>query len=381
MDSIMRLKKKKTKRDPESIEELYTSSQLKLIIIRFKKHKVAVVSLYVLALFYFVAIFAPFFSVHDPNQKSADYREAPPQKLRFIDHEGKFSILPFTYPYTKAMNRETFEVTFTDVTSKKTPVRLFVKGFEYKLFGITMTRHFVGTGDPAVPFHVFGCDSLGRDLFSRILYGSRISLSIGLVGVTISLFLGILIGGLAGYIGGAVDTAIQRFIEILLCIPHLPLWMALSAALPRDWTQVQNYLLITIILSIISWTELARIVRGRFLSLRTEDFVSAAELMGRNKLQIIFLHLLPSFYSYIIATITLAIPWMILGETTLSFLGLGLQAPTISWGVLLHDAQNVYAIAITPWILLPCLFVIVVVLAFNFLGDGLRDAADPYGSR
>ena len=199
--------------------------------------------------------------------------------------------------------------------------------------------------------------------------------------MAISFFLGILIGGIAGYLGGVVDNVVQRAIEILLSIPQLPLWMALSAALPRDWSQLQNYLLITIILSIIGWTGLARIVRGRFLSLRTEDFVTAAELMGRNNLQIIFIHMLPSFYSYIIASLTLSIPGMILGETALSFLGLGLQAPTISWGVLLRDAQNVYAIAITPWILLPCVCVIIVVLAFNLLGDGIRDAADPYGSR
>ena len=363
------------------LDDLYTSSQWKLIVIRFRKHKPAVVSLFVLALFYLLALLAPFFSVHDPNEKNADYREAPPQGIYFLDHAGNFSLFPVTYPFAKAMDTETFEVVFSNITEKKTRLKLFAKGFEYRLLGLTFKRHFIGTGDPDVPFHMLGCDSLGRDLFSRILYGSRISLSIGLFGVAISFFLGILIGGIAGYLGGAVDNVVQRAIEILLSIPQLPLWMALSAALPRDWSQLQNYLLITIILSIIGWTGLARIVRGRFLSLRTEDFVTAAELMGRNNLQIIFIHMLPSFYSYIIASLTLSIPGMILGETALSFLGLGLQAPTISWGVLLQDAQNVYAIAITPWILLPCVCVIIVVLAFNLLGDGLRDAADPYGSR
>ena len=368
-------------KETAELDQLYTSSQWKLIVIRFRKHQPAVLSLFLLTVFYLLALLAPFFSVHDPNDKDADYREAPPQGIYFVDHAGNFSLFPVTYPFDKAMDTDTFEVVFSNITEKKARLVLFAKGFEYRFFGVTFDRHFIGTGRADVPFHLFGCDSLGRDLYSRILYGSRISLSIGLFGVAISFFLGILIGGIAGYLGGAVDNVVQRAIEILLSIPQLPLWMALSAALPRDWSQLQNYLLITIILSIIGWTGLARIVRGRFLSLRTEDFVTAAELMGRNNLQIIFIHMLPSFYSYIIASLTLSIPGMILGETALSFLGLGLQAPTISWGVLLRDAQNVYAIAITPWILLPCVCVIIVVLAFNLLGDGLRDAADPYGSR
>ena len=240
--------------------------------------------------------------------------------------------------------------------------------------------HLFGTGNDDVPVHLFGTDFLGRDLFARTIYGAQISLSIGLVGVAISFFLGIFIGGIAGFFGGVVDEAIQRGIEIIISIPSLPLWMGLSAALPVGWPVLRTYFAITVIVSLLGWTSLARVVRGKFLSLRQEDFVVAAGLSGRRQLPIIFIHMVPSFLSHIIASLTLSIPTMILAETALSFLGLGMQPPAISWGVLLKASQNVHSIALSPWLLIPGLFVIVTVLAFNFIGDGLRDAADPYAN-
>ena len=256
-----------------------------------------------------------------------------------------------------------------------------MRGYSYKLFGLFESDlHLFGTGVDGVPVHLFGTDSLGRDVFSRTLYGSQISLSVGLVGVAISFFLGILIGGVAGFFGGTVDEVIQRLIEIIISIPPLPLWMGLSAALPTGWPVGKMYFAITVIVSLIGWTSLARVVRGKFLSLREEDFVVAAKLAGRRDVPTIFLHMVPSFLSHIIASLTLAIPTMILAETALSFLGLGMQPPAMSWGVLLKAAQNVHSIALAPWLMIPGLFVIVTVLAFNFVGDGLRDAADPYAS-
>ena len=272
-------------------------------------------------------------------------------------------------------------VLYQEDRAQRYPIRLLVRGYSYKLFGLFESDlHLFGTGVDGVPVHLFGTDSLGRDVFSRTLYGSQISLSVGLVGVAISFFLGILIGGVAGFFGGTVDEVIQRLIEIIISIPPLPLWMGLSAALPTGWPVGKMYFAITVIVSLIGWTSLARVVRGKFLSLREEDFVVAAKLAGRRDVPTIFLHMVPSFLSHIIASLTLAIPTMILAETALSFLGLGMQPPAMSWGVLLKAAQNVHSIALAPWLMIPGLFVIVTVLAFNFVGDGLRDAADPYAS-
>lgn len=368
------------KNENENYEsKLYAASQKELIWMRFKKHKLAMAAGIVLIIMYTLAIFAPFFSPQDPYQRRVTYKEAPPNKLYFQDEEGNFSLRPMIYPYTKEVDTETFEDVYAEDTANPTPIKFFVEGYEYEIFGLIETDiHLFGTGDDDVPIFIFGADSLGRDLFTRIIYGARISLSIGLIGVAVSLFLGILIGGIGGYFGGKIDLFIQRMIELVRSIPQLPLWMGLSAALPSSWSAIQIYLAITIILSLMSWTSLARVVRGRFLSLREEEFVIAARLMGRSPLEIIFKHMLPSFLSHIIASLTLAIPGMILGETSLSFLGIGLQAPVISWGVLLQKAQNLYTVANAPWLMLPGLFVIITVLAFNFLGDGIRDAADPY---
>ena len=265
--------------------------------------------------------------------------------------------------------------------SKIIPLSFFVKGYKYKIFGfIPSNIHFLGVNNPKSrkTFHFLGTDRLGRDQLSRLIHGSRVSLSIGLVAVCLSIFLGILFGGISGYYGGWADLIIQRLIEILQSLPPIPIWMALTASLPRDWTVEQTYFAITIILSLLGWTTLGREVRGRFLSMREEDFIMAAHLAGCSQMRIIFRHMLPTFTSHIIATSTLAIPVMIINETFLSFLGLGMRPPAISWGVLLQEAQNLQSIALAPWLLLPGLAVIITVLALNILGDGLRDAADPY---
>ena len=280
-------------------------------------------------------------------------------------------------------NTKTFVRDYEADPNDKIYLRLFGSGFRYKILGfIQADIHLFGVVDerPEETLFLLGTDIQGRDLWSRLINATRISLFIGLAGVTIALFLGILLGGLSGFYGGFVDTVIQRIIEILRSIPTIPLWMGLAAAMPRDWDILKIYFAITIIISLIGWTDLARVVRGKFLSIREEDFVTAAELAGASQLRIIFRHMVPAFFSHIIASTTLAIPFMIIAETSLSFLGLGLRPPAISWGVLLQDAQNIQAIAITPWLLIPAIPVVVVILAFNFMGDGIRDAADPYSS-
>ncbi len=358
-------------------ERYYMASQWQLMWRKFIKHKLAILGGTILIIFYFVAIFCEFFSPYDIYKRYTKYIYCQSQRIHFFSEEG-FHLRPFVYGLHREVNPETFRRIYTEDRSVKYPIYFFVHGDEYKFWGFFKTDiRFMGVEEPGVIF-LFGTDDLGRDLFSRNIHAARISLSIGLVGVFLSFILGCILGGISGYYGGTADMIIQRVIEFLISIPTIPLWMALSAALPADWSAIKTYFGITIILSIVGWCGLARVVRGKLLELREEDFAMAAKVAGAGEGQIIVRHLLPSFLSYLIVSLTLAVPGMILGETSLSFLGLGLRPPVVSWGVLLHNAQNVRTVALHPWLLLPALFVIITVLAFNFLGDGLRDAADPY---
>ncbi len=356
-------------------ERYYLASQWQLMWRKFKKHKLALVGASMLIILYVAAIFCGFFSPYHIYTRSK-YLYAPPQKIHFFDEEG-FHLRPFVYELEGGRDPVTLHPKYSVDKTKKHPIYFFVHGDEYKFWGLFETDiHLFGVKEGVI--FLFGTDKLGRDLFSRNMYASRISLSIGLVGVAIAFVLGCLLGGISGYYGGVADTIIQRIIEFSISIPTIPLWMALSAALPPRWSPIKVYFGITVILSILAWSGLARVVRGKFLELREEDFVMAAKISGASDQRIITGHLLPSFLSYLIVDLTLRIPWMILGETVLSFLGLGIRPPAVSWGALLKDGQNIRTVAQSPWLFIPGLFVILTVLAFNFLGDGLRDAADPY---
>jgi peptide/nickel transport system permease protein len=360
-------------------EKVAAATQLQLTWWRFRKHKLAVASGVVVVLFYVMALLGDFLAVTEPHATDASRSYIPPQAIHFFD-DGAFR--PHVYALKGKRDMRTFKLVYAPDPTDKRYLRLFAPGYRYEFLGLFETDiHLLGLdrGKPEDALFLLGTDQLGRDVWSRLMLATRTSLTIGLVGVALSLFLGVLLGGISGLYGGVVDTVIQRVIEILRSIPTIPLWMGLAAALPTTWSVTQVYIAITVIISLIGWTELARVVRGRFLALREEDFVTAAELAGASRLRIIFRHMVPSFLSHIIAAISLALPAMIISETTLSFLGLGLRPPAISWGVLLQDAQNIQALGIAPWLLSVAVPVVVVILAFNFLGDGLRDAADPYG--
>ncbi len=360
---------------------VYVAPAWKMTWWRFRKHKLAVAFLWVIGLVALIAIMPEFFATQDPFATSARRAYIPPQTLK-LTHEGRIT-WPFVYAVEGQRDPRTLRMEWVDDTEVRYGLRFFVKGFEYRLLGLIPTdRHLLGFADtpPGVMPNLLGTDRLGRDQWSRLMYGTRISLSIGLVAVAISTLLGIMLGGISGFYGGWVDNLIQRLIELLQALPPIPVWLALSAALPRTWPVTWVYFAITVILALLGWTRLAREVRGRFLSLREEDFVVAARLVGASQWRVIFSHMVPSFTSHIIAATTLAIPLMILNETFLSFLGLGLRPPAISWGVLLQEAQNLQSVVNAPWLLIPGLFVIVTVLGLNILGDGLRDAADPYSA-
>jgi peptide/nickel transport system permease protein len=361
-------------------------TQWQLIRLRFCKHRLALLSLYILGIFYLVAVFAEFFAPNGKDERYPEYRFAPPMVPAFSLSEGFY-----IHPLKKQQDPVTLELHYIKDTTRRLPLGFFVEGDSYSLFGlIESDLHFFGLdreamagldspteASPAV-FFLFGGDDLGHDLFSRIIYGARISLFIGFIAISITFFIGTLVGGISGYLGGRTDLVIQRIIEIVSSFPELPLWLALAAAVPRDWSPVQVYVAISVLLSFLYWTSLARVVRGKILSLREEDYAMAARLLGASHGRIIFRHLIPGFTSHIIVTLTLRIPGMILGETALSFLGLGLRPPVVSWGVMLQNCTNMEVVVKYPWMLAPVIFIIITVLTFNFLGDGIRDAADPY---
>lgn len=361
---------------PDSEKEMARFGPWKLMWLKFRDHKVAWWSLVLLIILYLIAIFCEFVSPANPWQRDASHRYAPPQLVR-IFHEGSLH-RPFVYPLIQNVDEETRRLSYDIDRTNPRPLSLFVKGDEYDFWGIWKgNTHLIGI-EGGEPVYFIGADRLGRDLLSRIFYGSRISLSIGLAGVLLSLVLGVIIGGISGYYGGWIDSVIQRIIEVLRSFPTIPLWLALSAAIPATVGDLTVYFFMTLIIALIGWTGLARVVRGKFLALREEDYILSSRVAGVPEMTIIRRHLVPAFTSHLIVHTTLAVPGMILAETSLSFLRLGLRPPTISWGVLLQDAQNLNALTLHPWLLAPAIFVIVAVLAYNFVGDGMRDAADPY---
>lgn len=376
----MALFRKKVARD----ESYYLASQWTLMWRKLKKHKLARFSIAVLAVLYITALFADFFAPYGLEEFSALYKNTAPTRVYWRDENGNLS-RPYVYKLKKFNDKKTWTVVVSEDTSEKYYIDLFVEGIEYRLFGlIPCNTHLYGLVneqgevDRTARINIFGADSTGACIFSRILFGGRVSLTIPFVSAAISFVLGIVLGGISGYFGGVVDNVIQRIIEVLSAIPSIPLWMALSAAIPPGISVSAMYLYITIILSFIGWTGLARVVRGKFIALRKEDFVMAAKVAGVSDLKIIVKHLVPGFLSYLIVNLTLGIPGSILGETSMSYLGLGMKAPATSWGVLLKETEDLVSVAQCPWKMIPLIFVVVTVLAFNFLGDGLRDAADPY---
>ncbi len=369
--------------DPHSVDvmteeqsRVYQASQMRLMWWKFKKHRLALYSLYFLGFLYAIIAIVELLAPYNLHTRNVDFIHSPPQRVHFF-HDGNF-VGPFVYGRTMTLDMDTLRRIYTDDVNKVEPIRFFCSGDSYRFWGLfEANKHLVCPAKDGQLF-LLGSDRLGRDVLSRILYGARISLTIGLLGITMSFVLGIVIGGLAGYHGGVFDLIVQRIIEVLQSIPSIPLWMALAAIMPVTWSPILIYLGITAILGMLDWTGLARAVRSKLLALREEDYVLAAQLMGAGSSRVIGRHLVPGFMSHLIATATMSIPGMILGETALSFLGLGLRPPITSWGILLTEARSVSVIAFYPWLLFPTIPVILVILAFNFLGDGLRDAADPY---
>lgn len=368
-------------REPGSRTHVTGRSHWQLMWRRFRRHRVAVTAGWVLVVFYLVAAFCEFIAPYAPTRRWTNYIHTPPQRIRFFDDEGSFHLRPFVYGFEQTMDPDTWERIYVPDPSERRPLYFVVRGDPYRLWGVFPTNlHLFGVEDDA-PLLLLGSDERGRDLLSRVIHGARVSLSVGLIGVFLSLVLGLILGGISGYYGGVIDNVIQRVIEALISIPHIPLWMGLSAALPANWPPLRVYFAITVILSLLGWTYVACVVRGKFLQMKEETYAIAAKAAGASETRIIARHLIPNIMSYVIVAVTLSIPHMILAETALSFLGLGLRSPVVSWGVLLQQASNFRTVAMYPWVLTPGLFVIAAVLAFNFFGDGLRDVSDPYSNR
>jgi peptide/nickel transport system permease protein len=367
------------------VAEAGSLSQWALIRRRFLQHRLAVGSLFLLAVLYALALGAEFFSPYTKPWRDLSHAYCPPQLPRFSFEKG------FYVPaMTRLVDPLTLRKTYLEDNTRTVHLGFFVTGEPYKLWGmIPMRRHFFGVkenatrrSDGSVPtFYFLGADKYGQDIFTRLVYGSRISLSVGLVSIAVTFLLGVIIGGVSGYVGGRTDTVIQRVIEVVNAFPQIPLWLAFGAVLPAEWSPLSTYFAITLVLSLLGWTSLARVVRGKILALREEDYATAARLLGASHSRVLFRHLLPGFTSHIIVVLTMSVPTMILGETSLSFLGLGLHAPIVSWGVMLQDCLSIQTVANYPWLLMPVVLIVLTVLCFNFLGDGLRDAADPYSTR
>jgi peptide/nickel transport system permease protein len=359
-------------------ESTYNESYFQLVWRRFRKSKPAILGGLIVIMLSLLAIFADFFAPYPLTATNARNAFIPPTRIHFVDIEGNFHLRPFIYPYEVTLDAKTFVPMWTEITEERYPVRFFVKGWEYRLLGfIPMDRHLFGV-DEEVDIFLMGTDKLGADLWSKSVEAGRISLSMSIFGTVISVLIGATVGVVSGYYGGWFDNIMQRFVEFMSAFPQLALWLSLAAIVPRTWDSFRIFIIMAFIFALLSWTTLSREVRGKTLALRETDFVMAAKEMGASNFRIMFLHLLPNTFSHIIVILTLTIPEIILAEAFLSFLGIGIQRPLISWGLLMQDAQNLRTLGETPWIMAPSIFIILAVLGFNLLGDGLRDAADPY---